>query len=423
MKDLKNILESLLFVSESPLTVERMKKAVPEADPADIRASVQALIDEYEAKGGGFVLKEIAGGFQFRTRPEYHGWIKNMIQPNPVRLSQAMLETLAIIAYKQPIIRSDIEHIRGVDCGGIIRTLLERKLVRILGRKEIPGRPLIYATTKYFLELFDLRNLKDLPSPKEIEALQGPPTGQGENGEATAENQIGSENVPEEEVPGPHETETAESEEGGRFNSENTTDQDDSPEDETESERSENGEPSDSVGDAVRDVPPEDETKSEGFENEKQLDAEDAVAQDAPPEDETKSGRFENAGQLAAEDAAETGISPGIRRMPEKPKKASKTRGELDQSNAVPPLAELPSDSAEHGVFDVPDQDNPDDATALSPAPADEKQTVPETQEQPPISETKEPDAESSEPSSDSSSSLADYPPEAPETDATPEKE
>jgi segregation and condensation protein B len=86
-------------------------------------------------------------------------------------LSKASLETLAIVAYKQPIIRSDIEHIRGVDCGGVLRMLLERKLVRVLGRKEIPGRPLIYATTKFFLELFDLRDLKDLPTLKEIEAL------------------------------------------------------------------------------------------------------------------------------------------------------------------------------------------------------------------------------------------------------------
>ena len=88
-----------------------------------------------------------------------------------MRLSKASLETLAIVAYKQPVIRSDIEQIRGVDCGGVLRMLLERKLIRVLGRKEIPGRPLIYATTKFFLELFDLRDLKDLPTLKEIEAL------------------------------------------------------------------------------------------------------------------------------------------------------------------------------------------------------------------------------------------------------------
>jgi segregation and condensation protein B len=94
-----------------------------------------------------------------------------LIQPKPLRLSKPALETLVIIAYKQPIIRSDVEHIRGVDCGGVLRVLLERKLIRVLGRKEIAGRPLIYATTKRFLEVFDLKSLRDLPTPKEIEEL------------------------------------------------------------------------------------------------------------------------------------------------------------------------------------------------------------------------------------------------------------
>jgi segregation and condensation protein B len=96
-------------------------------------------------------------------------WIKRLLQPKPQRLSKAALETLAIIAYKQPVIRSDIEQLRGVDCGGVLRVLLERKFIRVLGRKEIPGRPLIYATTKRFLEVFGLKNLRDLPTPKEIE--------------------------------------------------------------------------------------------------------------------------------------------------------------------------------------------------------------------------------------------------------------
>ncbi|MCU0614221.1 MAG: SMC-Scp complex subunit ScpB, partial [Desulfobacterales bacterium] len=170
--NLKNIIESLLFVSETPLPLDRIQKTVPHADIHEIRSAVEILIQEHESRKGGFFLKEVAGGYQFRTRPEYHEWIKNLVQPNPVRLSKAALETLAIIAYKQPIIRNDIEHIRGVDCGGIIRTLMERKMVRILGRKEIPGRPLIYATTKYFLEFFDLKDLKDLPTPKEIEAME-----------------------------------------------------------------------------------------------------------------------------------------------------------------------------------------------------------------------------------------------------------
>ncbi|MCP3872917.1 MAG: SMC-Scp complex subunit ScpB [Desulfobacteraceae bacterium] len=129
-------------------------------------------MDEYQARDGGFVLQEVAGGFQFRTRSRYNEWIKRLVQPSASRLSKAALEALAIVAYNQPIIRSDIEHIRGVDSGGILRMLMEKKLIRVLGRKEIPGRPLIYATTKHFLEVFDLKDLKDLPSPKEIKELE-----------------------------------------------------------------------------------------------------------------------------------------------------------------------------------------------------------------------------------------------------------
>ena len=171
MKNLKNIIESMLFVSEDPLTIDRIKNVLTFADTKEIRNALKVLLDEYESRKGGFFLHEVAGGYQIRTRPEYTEWIKRLVKPNPRRISKAALETLAIIAYKQPVIRSDMEHIRGVDCGGVIRMLLERKLVRVLGRKKIPGRPLIYATTKQFLETFDLKDLKDLPTPKEIEEL------------------------------------------------------------------------------------------------------------------------------------------------------------------------------------------------------------------------------------------------------------
>jgi len=171
MEDLKNIIESLLFVSEEPLSIEQLKQVLSLPDSKLIRQTLNELIADYEGRQGAFSLHEVAGGYQFRSRPEYVPWIKRLIQPKPSRLSKAALETLAIIAYKQPMIRSDVEHLRGVDCGGVLRMLLERKLIRVLGRKEIPGRPLIYATTKQFLQVFDLKNLKDLPSPKEIEAL------------------------------------------------------------------------------------------------------------------------------------------------------------------------------------------------------------------------------------------------------------
>jgi segregation and condensation protein B len=175
MENLKNIIDSLFFVAEETLSLDRLKKILPQAEAEAIREAVAALQAEYDARPGGFYLAEVAGGYQFRSRPEYTPWIRRMVDPKPLRLSKAAMETLAVIAYKQPIIRADIEHIRGVDCGGVLRVLLERKLVRVLGRKEIAGRPLIYATTKTFLETFDLKDLHDLPSPKEIEEFGKPP--------------------------------------------------------------------------------------------------------------------------------------------------------------------------------------------------------------------------------------------------------
>ena len=171
MEQIKNIIESLLLVADEPLSVDRIRSILDQPEKKEIKNALEELISEYENRKGGFFLREVAGGYQFRTRPEYREWIKRLIQPKPIRLSKAALETLAIIAYKQPIIRNDIEHIRGVNCGGILRMLLERKLVRVLGRKAIPGRPLVYATTKQFLEVFELKNLEDLPTPQEIKEL------------------------------------------------------------------------------------------------------------------------------------------------------------------------------------------------------------------------------------------------------------
>jgi segregation and condensation protein B len=171
MHDIADIIESLLFVSDEPLSLDKLKSILETVESKEIKSSLQVLADRYESRGGGFSLYEVAGGWQLRSRPEYNPWIKRLLQPSPQRLSKPALETLAIVAYNQPIIRADIEHIRGVDCGGVLRQLMERKLIRVLGRKEIPGRPLIYATTKLFLETFGLKDLRDLPSPKEIEEM------------------------------------------------------------------------------------------------------------------------------------------------------------------------------------------------------------------------------------------------------------
>jgi len=198
MEDIKHIVESMLFVSDEPLTVDRIKRVLIEAESGEIRDALKELSAEYEARHGGFYLHEVAGGFQIRTRPEYSEWIRKLIQPKPLRLSKAAMETLAIIAYKQPVIRSDVEYIRGVDCGGVLRVLLERKLIRVLGRREIAGRPLIYATTKRFLEVFDLKDLKDLPTPREIEELEGTAW---EETAATLQENAGPEGVLVENLP------------------------------------------------------------------------------------------------------------------------------------------------------------------------------------------------------------------------------
>jgi len=172
MEDIKNIMESLLFVAETPLTLDHFKNAIPEAETDQIKQTLIALKKEYELKNGGFLVHEVAGGFQFRTRPEYKEWIRRLLQPKLPKLSKPAMETLAIIAYRQPILRSEVEHVRGVNSGNSIRILLERKLIRVLGRREVPGRPLVYATTKKFLETFELNDLKDLPSLKEIDELE-----------------------------------------------------------------------------------------------------------------------------------------------------------------------------------------------------------------------------------------------------------
>ncbi|MCD6584967.1 MAG: SMC-Scp complex subunit ScpB [Desulfobacteraceae bacterium] len=172
MKDIKNIIESLLFVADTPLSMDHLKNAIPEAETDQIQQTILALKKEYELKNGGFLIHEVAGGYQFRTRPEYKEWIRRLLQPKPPKLSKPAMETLAIIAYRQPMLRSEMEHIRGVNSGNAIRILLERKLIRVLGRREVPGRPLVYATTQKFLETFDLKNLKDLPSLKEIDEFE-----------------------------------------------------------------------------------------------------------------------------------------------------------------------------------------------------------------------------------------------------------
>lgn len=167
-KSLKLIIEALLFASDRPLNVREINACLPDETASKITQALNELQTEYDDLKRSFVLREVAQGFQLRTRSEYAPYVLRMLKTSPTRLSRAALETLAIIAYKQPILRQEIERLRGVDVGGILRTLLEKDLARIMGRKNLPGRPLIYGTTKKFLAVFDLKDLGSLPKLKEI---------------------------------------------------------------------------------------------------------------------------------------------------------------------------------------------------------------------------------------------------------------
>jgi segregation and condensation protein B len=190
---IKSILESLLFVAEGPLTVQRLADVFGQVEKKEIAGLLEELRAEFDAQGRGFRLHEVAGGYQLRTPRENADWIKRLQQSKGARMSRATLETLAIVAYKQPITRAEIEKIRGVDVDGVVSTLLERRLVRIAGRKEVAGRPFLYGTTREFLEVFNLKDLSHLPTLKEMEELAGgqePPAGEetpaGEPSEKTA---------------------------------------------------------------------------------------------------------------------------------------------------------------------------------------------------------------------------------------------
>lgn len=171
-RELQAILDAVLFVSHNPVTVERLTDILNVVTKVEVRQALRRLQEDYEKEGRGLQVVEVAGGFQIVTRPEYAPWIKRLEKTKAApKLSRSALESLAIIAYKQPIVRSEIEQIRGVETSGVLRTLLERKLVRLVGRKDVPGRPILYGTTKYFLQHFGLRDLSELPPLREFKEL------------------------------------------------------------------------------------------------------------------------------------------------------------------------------------------------------------------------------------------------------------
>ena len=173
-EEVKSILESLLFVADGPLTVHRFAEVMDGVDREMILALLQELQSDLEAPSRGLQLVEVAGGYQLRTAKINADWVKKFLGGRPARMGRATLETLAIIAYRQPITKAEIESIRGVDVDGVITTLLERNLIRAVARKDVPGRPFLYGTTAEFLQLFNLKDLTELPTLKETDEISLP---------------------------------------------------------------------------------------------------------------------------------------------------------------------------------------------------------------------------------------------------------
>jgi segregation and condensation protein B len=170
---LESILESLLFVAGEPVSLSQLANALEEVPRERIRKTLTEMAADYASSGRGFVLEEIAGGYQLRTPTEHAVYVRRLLSAKPPRLSRPLLETLAIVAYRQPVTRPEIEQLRGVDSGGVLDTLIERNLIRIAGRKDAPGRPMMYTTTLDFLELFGLKDLESLPDLEEFRELEG----------------------------------------------------------------------------------------------------------------------------------------------------------------------------------------------------------------------------------------------------------
>ncbi|MDD4910003.1 MAG: SMC-Scp complex subunit ScpB [Candidatus Omnitrophica bacterium] len=168
----KGVIEALLFISDSPLSIERMQGAFDAIESPYLLQCLDSLKKEYDESGRGLKIVEVAGGYQFVSAPQYLQFLKKFYrQKNTDRLRPAALETLAIIAYKQPLTRIDIEKIRGVNVDGVIKSLMDKGIIRVAGRKKhTPGRPFLYGTTRVFLERFGLNSLADLPEMEEFKA-------------------------------------------------------------------------------------------------------------------------------------------------------------------------------------------------------------------------------------------------------------
>jgi len=200
---LKPVIEALIFAADHPVSLERILGVLEGESRDDIKGALKELIEDYRGAQRGVYIEEVSGGYQMRTQSEYSSWIKRLFKIGMQKISKASLETLAMIAYKQPITRAELEGIRGVDSSGVLATLLERRLAKIVGRKDEPGRPIVYGTTKEFLEVFSLKDLSHLPTLKDIESLEEKEieerylTGENE-GANTEDNSRGRDNIKKE---------------------------------------------------------------------------------------------------------------------------------------------------------------------------------------------------------------------------------
>ena len=189
MEEIKRILEALLFACPEPLTAERVVAIVPGIEAEQVVQVARELNEDYSRDSRSFQIVEVGGGWQLTTKPDYAVWVEKLFESgSKAHLSKAALETLAVVAYKQPVLRSGIEAIRGVNVDGVLRTLMERNLVRIVGRGEGPGRPLLFGTTKDFLMQFGINRLSDLPKMEEIAELVGEKQQPSKEPEALAES-------------------------------------------------------------------------------------------------------------------------------------------------------------------------------------------------------------------------------------------
>ncbi|MCA9405439.1 MAG: SMC-Scp complex subunit ScpB [Candidatus Omnitrophica bacterium] len=197
LSHVKGVIEAILFVNERPVTLDEIKKVLPTVTGAEIKKALKTLMEEHVLRESGVQIVEIAGGYQMLSNRKYAEYIRLFYKKrHKEKLSKPALETLAIVAYKQPVTRGDIELIRGVNSDGVMSHLIEKELIKVVGRKDIPGRPFLHGTTKQFLEYFGLKSLEDLPKLEEFPMLQERAEGVDEYDDLDDE-----ERIPEDEIP------------------------------------------------------------------------------------------------------------------------------------------------------------------------------------------------------------------------------